>query len=72
LSLVCSPLVSTWTALIPHQDDDHKVHDLGIEVGTELCRDLIAVGAPGLHLYTLNLEQVTYGIMKNLGYLKEH
>ena len=50
------------------QDDEHQVVALGIEFGTQLCKDLIAVGVPGLHLYTLNLELVTNGILQNLGY----
>jgi methylenetetrahydrofolate reductase (NADPH) len=35
-------------------DDPGSVEALGVEVAVGLCRDLMAAGAPGLHLYTLN------------------
>ena len=34
--------------------DPGAVEALGVEVAVGLCRDLMAAGAPGLHLYTLN------------------
>jgi methylenetetrahydrofolate reductase (NADPH) len=34
--------------------DPAAVEDLGVEVAAALGRDLLAAGAPGLHLYTLN------------------
>jgi methylenetetrahydrofolate reductase (NADPH) len=34
--------------------DPEAVEALGVEVAARLCRDLMAAGAPGLHLYTLN------------------
>ena len=34
--------------------DPSAVEDLGVEVAVGLCRELMAAGAPGLHLYTLN------------------
>ncbi len=34
--------------------DPDAVEALGVEVAAGLCRDLLAAGAPGLHLYTLN------------------
>lgn len=35
-------------------DDPAAVEDLGVEVAIALGRDLLAAGAPGLHIYTLN------------------
>jgi methylenetetrahydrofolate reductase (NADPH) len=36
------------------QDDPAAVEALGVEVAVSLSRELMAAGAPGLHLYTLN------------------
>ncbi len=52
------------------KDDDAALKELGIAVGTELSRAVLAHGAPGLHFYTLNTEAVTIGILENLGLRK--
>ncbi|MEJ0014695.1 MAG: methylenetetrahydrofolate reductase [NAD(P)H] [Actinomycetota bacterium] len=47
--------------------DDQAVVDLGIEIATNLCRQLIAAGAPGIHFYTMNKASATETIVKNIG-----
>lgn len=48
-------------------DDPHAVHELGVEVATQLCEELLGGGAPGLHFYTLNRSTSTVEIHAALG-----
>merc|ERR1719238_2367263 len=41
----------------------------GIKMGAELCKKVLAAGAPGLHFYTLNLERVVVGTLLELGFI---
>jgi methylenetetrahydrofolate reductase (NADPH) len=47
--------------------DPQAVHDLGVEVATRLCQELLDGGAPGLHFYTLNRSTSTVEIHSALG-----
>lgn len=47
--------------------DDVAVEALGVEVAISLCRELVAAGAPGLHLYTLNRAGPVGRVVRALG-----
>jgi methylenetetrahydrofolate reductase (NADPH) len=51
---------------LDHTDDPEQVRRIGIEVATTLAADLLAAGAPGLHLYTLNRPEAAIEICANL------
>ena len=55
------------TAIEPIKDDDDAVKAYGVHLGTDMCKALLAAGAPGVHLYTLNLERSAVAILENLG-----
>jgi len=49
------------------KDDDEAVRRLGIDVAVELAKELLELGAPGLHFYTLNRSSSTREIYLSLG-----
>lgn len=48
------------------EDSPEDVKKVGIEIATQLCRDLIDSGAPGLHFYTMNTSTATREIFEQI------
>ena len=49
-------------------DRPDEVRRIGVEHATELCRELLDAGAPGLHFYTMNRAAATLEVCANLGF----
>lgn len=49
------------------EEDPLSLRKEGIEIASELATDLIAIGAPGLHFYTMNSAQSTLEITARIG-----
>jgi methylenetetrahydrofolate reductase (NADPH) len=52
--------------------DPASVRRRGVEIFTRLCEDLLSVGAPGLHFYTLNRSSATREIFSGLSLAAAH
>jgi len=48
-------------------DDRASIRAFGEDVITQLCRNLLDAGAPGLHFYTMNQANPTTALWQNLG-----
>jgi methylenetetrahydrofolate reductase (NADPH) len=48
-------------------DDRESIRAFGLDVVTDLCEQLLAVDAPGLHFYTMNQADPTLAIWQRLG-----
>jgi methylenetetrahydrofolate reductase (NADPH) len=65
---MCGAEIPRWIAkrLESFRDDADSIREFGADVVTELCRKLIAGGAPGIHFYTLNRARATLAICDRL------
>jgi len=53
--------------MAPLRDDPDAMKQVGIDLASEQCRDLLAHGVAGLHFYTLNKSGAAIAIAHNLG-----
>ncbi|KAH1046971.1 hypothetical protein J1N35_037755 [Gossypium stocksii] len=58
-------------ALEAIKDNEEAVKAYGVQLGTEMCRKILAHGIKTLHLYTLNMEKSALAILMNLGLIEE-
>ena len=65
----CGAEIPRWVrkAAEYHEKDEASLKAFGEEVVTRLCERLLALGAPGLHFYTMNQSAATLRILDNLG-----
>lgn len=57
----------TLSARVEAVETDEEAKALGVQVGYEMCKELLEAGSTtGLHFYTLNMGNVTCGIVEKL------
>jgi methylenetetrahydrofolate reductase (NADPH) len=66
---ICGAEIPRWLRLRlqDYADDMPSLRALGMDVVTDLCEQLLAGGAPGLHFYTLNQAGIISTIVQRLG-----
>ena len=66
----CGAEIPRWIRLRlqGYGDDIASIKAFGLEVVTDLCEQLRAGGAPGLHFYSMNQSAATLAICENLGW----
>ena len=65
---MCGAGIPRWLAsrVTAYGDDAAAIREFSADVVADLCRKLIAGGAPGLHFYTLNRARPTLAILERL------
>ena len=66
----CGAEIPRWIRLrlLSYGDDTASIKAFGLDVVTDLCEQLRAGGAPGLHFYSMNQSVATLEICGRLGY----
>jgi methylenetetrahydrofolate reductase (NADPH) len=67
-SNICGAEIPRWLKmrLEEYGDDMASLRSFGVDVVSELCATLQAVGVPGLHFYTLNQAGIISSIIQNI------
>jgi len=67
-SEACGAEIPRWIVyrLRDYGDDRVSIKKFGVEIATDMCRQLLEKGAPGLHIYTMNQSEAVEQIWDNL------
>lgn len=70
-SAMCGTEIPRWITkrMESYGDDGASIREFGLDVVTKLCERLLAGGAPGLHIYTLNRANATMRLWQRLNHL---
>jgi methylenetetrahydrofolate reductase (NADPH) len=70
----CGAEIPRWIRLKlqSYGDDRDSIRAFGLDVVTDLCEQLLAVDAPGLHFYTMNQAEPTLELWSRLGLSAGH
>ena len=65
---MCGASIPHWlhSKMQPIQEDINSIKKMGIELATAQSQDLIANGAPGIHIYALNKSEASLAICNSL------
>ena len=65
---MCGAEIPRWIGkrLEAFRDDAEAIREFGADVVTDLCRKLVAGGAPAIHFYTLNRAKATLAVCERL------
>lgn len=68
ITSLCEAELPRWlsTRLDSFGDDVEGLNEFGLEVISKFCQDLIKLGAPGFHFYTMNQSNPTARIIESL------
>ena len=68
ISAACGTEIPRWLTkrLECLEQDDHALREFGLDVVTDLCEQLLAGGAPGLHFYSMNQADSVTRLWQNL------
>ena len=64
----CGADIPRWLAykLQSYGDDKSSLIDFGVEFMTDVCEQLLALGAPGVHFYTMNQIEPNRQLVRNV------
>ena len=64
--LTCDELPDEMVARFDGLTEPADVRQVGVQIATDLCKQVLQLGAPGLHFYTLNRSRATLEIFEAL------